>query len=151
MGLKESHVKDYLFSCIGQSLVNIAKDTEAMSHFEKLHISLVKDIIIYSNGLQKDSHSHPINFRLKITPRIQNQATFKVFAGWYEKNKAECSKEDLDGFMQCISLDLFLPSELIKTVKPTGLFQDEEIDKRILQLLYEMDEIVITREKNVST
>ena len=48
-----------------------------------------------------------------------------------------------------ISLDLFLPSELIEIVKPTGLYPDDEIDKRIRDYLHEMDGIISTRERSV--
>ena len=96
----------------------------------KLHISLVKATLISSN-------IQPEYYDVKCR---RNQEILQVFAAWYEKNQDECSKEDKEEILECISLDLFKPSELFKIVKPSSLYPDEEIDKRILDHLHEMED-----------
>ena len=79
--------------------------------------------------------------------RQMNKRIFQFFVAWYEKNKDGCSKADKDEMMQFIPLDKFLLSDLIKIVKPSGLFPDKEVDKMILAHAGKYDEILLGEEK----
>ena len=143
--LNDHRVKDLLNYCIILCGKIISNDNEVKSHFEKLNISLVKDIIKSGrNCINSPSWT-------KLAKRKANLAMFQILSSWYEneKNNDKCSKEDKEDILGCISLDLFLPSELIEIVKSTGLYPDDEIDKRIRDYLHEMDGIISTRERSV--
>ena len=51
-----------------------------------------------------------------------------------------------DDLMQFIQLDEFLMSDLIKIVKPSGLFPDEEVDEMILAQAEKLDKILLDEE-----
>ena len=85
-------------------------------------------------------------FSTLSTTRQVNKRNFQFVAAWYEKNKDGCSKADKDDLMQFIQLDEFLMSDLIKIVKPSGLFPDEEVDEMILAQAEKLDQILLDEE-----
>ena len=53
---------------------------------------------------------------------------------------------DLEEILGTIDLDLLPAADLFELVKPSGLFPDNEVDKRIVECLRERDEL----KKNLS-
>lgn len=125
-------VRDFLLRTNLYLLPYIAKDTEAISAFSTLPLQIIKDLFSFPR----------INeiFRTKKSQRVFNSAQFRCFWAWYQGNKDTCP-EDKKKIMGTIDLDLFRATELFLLVKPSGLFPDDEVDKRIVECLHERDEM----------
>ena len=63
-----------------------------------------------------------------------NSARFRCFWAWCQTNKDMCP-EDKKKILGVIDLDLFCATELFLLVKPSGLFPEVEVDKRIVNCL----------------
>ena len=84
---------------------------------------------------------------IKPGPKQIDSRNCHLVAAWYEKNKDGCSKADKDDIKQFIKLDELLLSDLIKIVKPLGLFPDEEVDEMILAKAEKFDKNLLDEEK----
>ena len=66
---------------------------------------------------------------------------------WYKRNK-NWSQEDKEDILGTFDLDLFSGTDLFQSVKPSGLFPDDEVDKRILKVLEESEKKDFLEELN---
>ena len=121
-----------LIICCSENLLE-----EVKQKVVDLPVALFKDILFYCH-LQVERSSY-----LNLNPRQMNKRIFQFVASWYEKNKDGCSKADKDEMMQLIKLDKFLLSDLIKIVKPSGLFPDEKVDEMMLAHAEEVDKFFL--------
>ena len=59
-------------------------------------------------------------------------ARFRFFQDWYLKNQ-DCKEEEKKIILDSINLDEFTGEELLTVVKKSGLFSEEEIDKKCIE------------------
>ena len=131
-------VRDFILRTNLYLLPHIAKDTEAISTFSTLPLQIIRDLL-YFPGIKEI-------FRTKKSQRVLNSARFRCFWAWCQTNKDTCP-EDKKKILGVIDLDLFRATELFLLVKPSGLFPEVEVDKRIVRCLRERDEMVSQKEK----
>jgi len=131
-------IRDFILRTNLYLFPHIAKDTEAISTFSTLPLQIIKDLFSFPRIKEI--------FMTKKSQRVLNSAQFRCFWAWYQVNKDMCL-EDKKKILGTIDLDLFRATELFLLVKPSGLFPDVEVDKRIVMCLRERDEMVSQREK----
>ena len=106
-----------------------------------LPTTLLKDILSCCHYFNRGDN--PVPEFSTLNPRKVNARIFQFLASWYKKNKDGCSEADKDEMMQFIQLDKFLMSDLIKIVKPSGLFPDEKVDEMMLAHAEEVDKFFL--------
>ena len=112
----------------------IVQDEEAIFAFSTLPFQLVVELFseVYFPPIEREGE--------------YNSSKFRCFVAWYKRNK-DIAQEDKDKILGLIDLDLFSATELYQLVKPSGLFPDVEVEKRILRCLGERDEMVLAKKK----
>lgn len=140
------YVKNYgiedVESCIIRGIIvllpYICQNKAANSAFSTLSLQAVKDLF---------SCIHRLLDWKKPKTRVLNTARFRCLLSWYEQNK-NWSQEDKEEILGTFNLDLFSATELFQLVKPSGLFPEDEVDKRIPKALGESDKKAILEEIN---
>ena len=120
-------------------LTKIAKDKEAITAFSTLPCHLVKELF---SELKKTRTKIRIRKNNSSTSTLSscNSAQFKCLLAWFNQNKDVC-QEDKKEILATIDLDFLPAADLFQLVKPSGLFPDDEVDKRIVECLRERDEL----------
>ena len=126
-------VKVYILGGILLLLPAIAKDDEAISAFSTLPCQVVKELLsMLISTLKKDTTVSP--------PTSYRSAQLRCLLAWYNQNKDMC-QEDKEEILGTIDLDSLPAADLFEIVKPSGLFPDDEVDKRIVKCLRESDQM----------
>ena len=73
-------------------------------------------------------------------PTSYRSAQLRCLLAWYNQNKDMC-QEDKEEILGTIDLDSLPAADLFEIVKPSGLFPDDEVDKRIVKCLRESDQM----------
>ena len=128
-------VRPILFKSLVCLLPWIVIDVGAISAFSSLPFQIVGELFSEVRHIAKS----------KKNQRICNSAKFRCFLAWYHKNQDICHN-DKKKILGMIDLDLFSASDLFQLVKPSGLFPDAEVDKRIIECLRERDEMASQKE-----
>ena len=130
--IKLSIIKGFLMT-----LPKIAIDQEAISAFSTFPCHLVEELF----SEFKKTRTGPNNSSKEIkTLPIFTSAQFKCLLAWFNQNKDIC-QEDKKKILDKIDLDLLPAADLFQLVKPSGLFPDDEVDKRIVECLHERDKL----------
>ena len=133
--LKENIIKNIIVL-----FTSISQDEEASFTFSTLSVQTLKDLFFYIRPIQE---KHPI----KRKTRKLNSSRFRCLLAWYKRNK-NWSQEDKEDILGTFDLDLFSGTDLFQLVKPSGLFPDDEVDKRILKVLEESEKKDFLEELN---
>ena len=115
----------------------IAQDDEAISAFSTLSFNIVKEFC-YLNSLFRVYKE--ITEMTNNNPTSYQSAIFRCVLAWFNQNKDLC-QEDRKQILDMIALDSLPAADLFRLVKPSGLFPDDEVDKRIIECLLERDEL----------
>ena len=108
----------------------IGRDDGAIAAFSSLPSQIVMELF---------SHAQHMTIP-KRNQRGLYSALVRCFLAWYQQNVDMCPNEKKKIFGM-IDLDLVNASDLFQVVKPSGLFPDVEVDKRIIERLRERDEM----------
>ena len=108
----------------------ISRDDGAIAAFSSLPSQIVMELF---------SHAQHMTIP-KRNQRGLYSALVRCFLAWYQQNEDMCPNEKKKIFGM-IDLDLVNASDLFQVVKPSGLFPDVEVDKRIIERLRERDEM----------
>ena len=125
-------VKVYILGGILLLLPAIAKDDEAISAFSTLPCQVVKELFSMLSTLKTNTTVSP--------PTSYRSAQLRCLLAWYNQNKDMC-QEDKEEILGTIELDYLPVADLFELVKPSGLFPDDEVDKRIVKCLRESDQM----------
>ena len=120
-------------------LPNIANDREAIFAFSTLPCHLVEDLCSEFKK-EKMKIQQINNLRRTATLLSFNSAQLKCLLAWFNQNKDVC-QEDKNKILATIDLDSLPAADLFELVKPSGLFPDDEVDKRIVECLRERDDL----------
>lgn len=130
-------IDDDIKSCIIRGLVvlipPISQDNGAISAFSTLPCHLVEELFSQWSRSTRANASPGLQ-------TIYSSAQLRCFLAWYNQNKDIC-QEDKKKILGTIDLDALPATDLFQLVKPSGLFPDDEVDKRILDCLRERDEL----------
>ena len=120
-------------------LPKISRDKEAISAFSTLPFHLVEELFSEFKKTKIKIRTRTNNSS-KATLSSCNSAQFKCLLAWFNQNKDVC-QEDKKEILATIDLDFLPAADLFQLVKPSGLFPDDEVDKRIVECLRERDEL----------
>ena len=76
---------------------------------------------------------------------------FRAFAFWYSKHRNSCDEEDVKKIRQTFVFDRFSEEELIHHVRKTGIYTDEEVDGRLLDIIKKQRQEIIEYHREVHT
>ena len=125
-------VKVHILGGILLLLPAIAKDDKAISAFSTLSCQVVKELLsMLTSTLKKDTTVSP--------PTSYRSAQLRCLLAWYNQNKNMC-QEDKEEILGTIDLDSIPAADLFELVKPSRLFPDDEVDKRIVKCLRANDQ-----------
>ena len=116
-------VKSSMIRRLGALLPKFSRDNEAISAFSTLPCHNVEEL---------SSRWYRLS-RTKASPRIQTvigSAQFRCLLAWCNQNK-DISQEYKKKILETIDLCSLSGADLFQLVKPSGLFPDDEVDKRI--------------------
>ena len=121
-------------------LPSIAQDNGTLSAFTTLPYKIVKDL--FSVCLEK---GEKLKNKPLSTPKAYayNSAQLRCLLAWLNQNQNEdsCQEDKKSVLAETIDLDSLPAADLFKLVKPSGLFPDDEVDRRIFECLLERDEM----------
>ena len=113
-------------------LPRIVQDIGAISAFSTLPDEVVYDLFMRFNKLRKET-----TWTL-ARKKSYNSAQFRCLLAWLNQNKDVYPKiKQL--LLRTIDLNFLPAADLFQLVKPSGLFPDDEVDKRIVKCLHERD------------
>ena len=131
--------REFIFRTVLFSLPLIAKDAVGIRIFPTLPLHIIKELFSFPQTERI--------FSKRYNQRILNSAKFRCFLAWKQGNK-DTSQEEKKKILGTIDLDLFHAIELYQLVKPSGLFPEDEVEKRIVKCLRERDEMISQKERN---
>ena len=90
--------------------------------FEQFNVEMMKEILLckYKSATERKLE------------QPSSMARFRFFQDWYLKNQ-DCKEEEKKIILDSINLDEFTGEELLTVVKKSGLFSEEEIDKKCIE------------------
>ena len=109
---------------------NNVKGTET---FKALPFNLMKAIVLYDGTY----HSYPPTTKQKL----------EVFMLWLSKN--EVTELEKNEIVECFNLEDFTVKELLTIVRDSGLYPTKKIDKRVLELFKDKDNLLIVKELEI--
>ena len=113
-------------------LPRIAQDNGATSAFSTLPDEVVYDLFIRFNRVRNGQIWTPMK------KKSYNSAQLRCILAWLDQNKDVYPKVK-ELLLSTIDLNFLPAADLFQLVKPSGLFPDDEVDKRIVQCLHERD------------
>ena len=113
---------------------------EAFASLTQLNIGSLKEIFLICKEIIDTERRYSVM-------RDLNNMLFVCFRVWYGKNKLVCGKEEKAEMLEMLDLNLFGLSTLIKKVKSSGMFPEEEVNKRIDHLAKHFDKITYKANK----
>ena len=113
-------------------LPRIAQDNGATSAFSTLPDEVVYDLFIRFNRVRNGQIWTPMK------KKSYNSAQLRCILAWLDQNKDVYPKVK-ELLLSTIDLNFLPAADLFQLVKPSGLFHDDEVDKRIVQRLHERD------------
>ena len=110
----------------------IVQDNGAISAFSTLPDEVVYELFVRFNKLRTGTIWTPMK------KKSYNSAQLRCILAWLNQNKDVYPKiQQL--LLRTIDLNFLPAADLFQLVKPSGLFPDDEVDKRIVQCLHERD------------
>lgn len=101
--------------------------------FKDLPFNLMKAIVLYDATY----HSYPPTTKQKL----------EVFMLWLSKN--EVTELEKNEIVECFNLEDFTVKELLTTVRDSGLYSTKKIDKRVLELFKDKDNLLMVKELEI--
>ena len=110
---------------LNAALINLEAEAGASATLQQLNVKMLKEIMLYKYD--------PADPTVKKWKTPSSKAKLRFFQAWYFKNK-DCKAEDRKIILDSIDLDDFTGEELLTVVKKSGLFSEEIIDKKCIEM-----------------
>ena len=112
-------LRKLIVSCISAHIGHYDGHSNFRNIIKQFNIEMIKEILL---------------FKFKYDPKQQpsSKARFRFFQDWYLKNQ-DCKEEEKKIILDSINLEDFTGEELLTEVKKSGLFSEEEIDKKCIE------------------
>ena len=110
---------------LNAALINLEAEAGASAILQQLNVKMLTEIMLYKYD--------PADPTVKKWKTPSSKAKLHFFQAWYFKNK-DCKAEDRKIILDSIDLDDFTGEELLTVVKKSGLFSEEIIDKKCIEM-----------------
>ena len=112
-------LRKHFVSCINAHIASYDGHSNFTDIIKQFNVEMIKEILL---------------FKFKYDPKQQpsSMARFRFFQDWYLKNQ-DCKEEEKKIILDSINLEDFTGEELLTEVKKSGLFSEEEIDKKCIE------------------
>ena len=115
------HIVNYL----NAAMVHLNVNGRSAATLQQINVKMMKEIMLY-----KEDPTDPTVRKWKAP---SSKAKLHWFQAWYSKNK-DCKAEERKIILDSIDFDGFTGEELLTVVKKSGLFSEEIIDKKCIEM-----------------
>ena len=104
---------------------------------KQFNVEMIKEILLFKYKFKHDPANPTATVRKWEQP--SSKARFRFFQDWYLKNQ-DCKEDEKKIILDSMNLEDFTGEELLTVVKKSGLFSEEEIDKKCIEKFRKFDQ-----------
>ena len=123
-------LRKHFVSCINAHIASYDGHSNFTDIIKQFNVEMIKEILLFKHKFKYDPANPTAT--VKKWEQHTSMAKFRFFQDWYLKNQ-DCKEEEKKIILDSINLEDFTGEELLTEVKKSGLFSEEEIDKKCIE------------------
>ena len=123
-------LRKHFVSCINAHIACYDGHSNFSDIIKQFNVEMIKEILLFKHKFKYDPANPTATVKKWEQP--SSKAKFRFFQDWYLKNQ-DCKEEEKKIILDSINLEDFTGEELLTEVKKSGLFSEEEIDKKCIE------------------